>query len=269
MSVSFERQIVLLVDDEASSRALVGKMLQRMGFADVLIAEDGFKAVDILNARRDITAVVTDFRMPGLHGLQLLKMIRTGQTTAPRNIVCALLTSYAERHLVGLAIVLDVDTFLAKPVSPETLSKHLGRCFQYRFEPLPVATYDTVDVDNAAPHLSLDEAPPASKPSAPPYPPAPTDPAPTAEFKQVGPPQPAPAEPVKGEPPTPSPEAKPHKKVALADVPENATLARDLVGAGGTLLLAAGTQFKARYAKRLEELSGIREKVEYAWIVDE
>jgi|GEM_PF-761428 len=317
MPNTFDHQVILLVDDENSTRFMVGQMLRRLGFAEVVTANDGLQAVDLLNTRRDISIVLTDFRMPGLHGLQLLKMIRTGQTQMARNLPCALITSYAERHLVGLAIVLDVDTFLAKPVSFETLNKHLTRCFQYRFEPLGVNTYEGVDVDNAAPHLMdamftppLPEAKPpeatptepAAEPTAEPVaapapppeakapeqkspeqPPAPQQPqrapaappAPPSKAKAAPPPEKKPAAskptPVRQSSNTEASEYgdKPRKKVSLADVPENAVLAQDLVGAGGTLLLAAGTRFKARYAKRIEELHSIKEKVEYVWIVDE
>jgi hypothetical protein len=55
-------------------------------------------------------------------------------------------------------------------------------------------------------------------------------------------------------------------QIELAEVPENAELARNLVGSSGTLLLAAGTRFKSRYIKRLEELNAIDEKIESVWI---
>lgn len=307
MPSPFDRHVILLVDDEASSRVMVGQMLRRMGFAEVVYANDGLQAINALNTQRNISVVLTDFRMPGLHGLQLLKMIRTGKTIAARNMPCALLTSYAERHLVGLAIVLDADTFLAKPVSMETLTKHLARCFQYRFEPLSVSSYDAVDVANAAPHLTGSmftppaqdtPAPEAAAQSAVPQaaPPEPEqEPKPAA--KDAPKPQAKPearkdskpevaaasrggAKPAAASKPAPSAQAgagkveaqafsdKPLKKIALAEVPEDAVLAKDIIGTGGTLLLAAGTRFKARYAKRIEELHTIKEKVEFVWIVD-
>src|SRR5437868_4679302 len=110
MPVPFEQQSILLVDDEDFSRTMVSQMLRRIGFGDVVVAADGYQAITLLRDQ-PITAVLTDFRMPGMHGLQLLKAIRTGATAAERNLPCAMLTSYAERNLVGLAIVLDVDTF--------------------------------------------------------------------------------------------------------------------------------------------------------------
>lgn len=298
MRSTFEHQVVLLVEDETFSRVMVGQMLERLGFKRVLLAQDGYQALDILG-RELVTAVITDFRMPGMHGLQLLKAIRTGKTAGPRNLPCALLTSHAERHLVGLAIVLDADTFLAKPVSAETMAKHMARCFQYRFEPLEIAAYEAVEVDNAAPHLAVplpvvESAPDTIKeeeilePEPPPCPepartsssePMPGKVAPASERAPTGRKPTAAASPrqtptdkpsVRGQP-SAAATARPksERKVALSEAPENAVLTRDVMGAGGTLLLARGTRFKNRYAKRLAELHELEGNIEYIWIEGE
>lgn len=300
MTVSLSDQTILLVDDEESSRAMVRQMLRRIGFGEVLVASDGYRAMDVLNHHK-VDAVLTDFRMPGMHGLSLLKAIRTGKAAADRNLPCAMLTSYAERHLVGLAIVLDVDTFLAKPVALEVLAKHMSRMFQYRFEPQSVAEYAAIDVEHAAPHLT-DSPPRAVAPPEEPVTPLPVDERQLAEREQAAlqekiaaadkraRPQPdqmsdkapdaakpretaRPREAVgAGQPARPIPaRAVPEGraiKVALTEVPEDAVLARDLIGAGGTLLLAAGTPFKRRYMKRLEDLSAINEGVDSLWIFE-
>lgn len=295
MPVSLSEQTILLVDDEESSRAMVRQMLRRVGFGDVMVASDGYRAMDVLNHHK-IDAVLTDFRMPGMHGLSLLKAIRTGKTAADRNLPCAMLTSYAERHLVGLAIVLDVDTFLAKPVALEVLAKHMSRMFQYRFEPQSVGEYAAIDVEHAAPHLTETQqrfvTPPPEDAPVTPLPvderqlaereektrePAESAPAraraepekvPTPQAKAPARSAPPPASGRAAAPSRPAPPQGREIKVALSDVPENAVLARDLVGAGGTLLLAAGTPFKRRYMKRLEDLSAINEGVESVWIFE-
>jgi CheY-like chemotaxis protein len=291
MNTAFDQITVLLVDDEHFSRAVVSKMLRHMGFAEVVVALDGHQAIEILNSR-PIHIVITDFRMPGIHGLDLLKRIRTGRTYAARNLPCAMLTSYAERHLVNLAIVLDVDSFLAKPVALSTMRKHLNRCFQYRFEPLEVELYEQVDVENAAPHLTgRRPPPPPSKDDGaqaeseeetgilqpPPgaadeVPAAATSPPPRPQARVSPPPIKVNTAPESAAPQAavaPAPEKpKVMKKVPISEVPENAVIARDLVGTGGTLLLASGTPFKARYAKRLEELQGPKDKIEHIWILE-
>ena len=276
MAVQFDQQSILLVDDEEFSRALVSQMLRRIGFGEVLVADNGYTAMDVLNARK-VTIVLSDFRMPGMHGLQLLKNIRTGGTKAVRNLPFAMLTGYADRNLVGLAIVLDINSFLAKPASLDTLAKRLAHCFQYLLEPLPIATYAAVQVDSAAPPATAAPLPPDEDGllplddeilDLPPEPPAAKEATKKSSAPEMGGAKPtaAPAVPPASEPTTSG--KRRVIKVSLSEVPENAMLARNLVGSSGTLLLGAGTRFKSRYIKRLEELSAINEKIDHVWIYE-
>jgi two-component system, chemotaxis family, chemotaxis protein CheY len=240
VAAKFDRQSILLVEDEAFSRSLVSQMLRRIGFGDVLMADNGDMAIDILNSRK-VTIVLSDFRMPGMHGLGLLQNIRIGATKAQRGLPFAMLTSYADRNLVGLAIVLDINSFLAKPASPEALTKRLTHCLQNPLEALPVETYAAVSVESVAP-------------------PAPAAPPPGDSRKS-----PSVVLTAKSGPAT---DNRKVVRVALNEVPENAVLARNLMGSSGQLLLGAGTHFRARYIKRLEELTAIDEKIEHVYVYE-
>jgi CheY-like chemotaxis protein len=290
---SIEKQTFLIVDDEVFSRNMVAQMLKRAGAQDVITVENGAQAMSALN-QLPITVMITDFHMPGIHGLQLLKNIRTGQTKAPRNLPCAMLTGHAVRHLVGLAIVLDVDSFLAKPVSSDTLTKHLDRAFQYRFEPMPVEQYAVIDVSHA--DVFLTGRPPAAAPPPPPSKEeeadewldetAPVEPKakPTTSKKGAGSDEPAPRPKPKARP-APPPSRRPAedaparslmkspgkptgeaKRMLLTEVPEGMVLAKNIVGSSGTLLLASGTAFRSRYVRRLQELRDIEGDIEYVWV---
>jgi CheY-like chemotaxis protein len=284
--------------------------LRRAGAGEVYVAANGYEALDMLE-RHPITAMIIDFRMPGIHGLELLKRIRTGKTSAPRNLICVMLTGHAVRHLVGLAIVLDCDTFLAKPVSLETLVKHLNRSLQYRFDPLPVEHYEAVDVRHADAFLRTGVPQPAAEkgkneedtfidtPKA-----AASDTLPLTDETRISPEadkpapkaaviMPLPAKPAAAKPaPTraapksaskasPKPAAKPGaaskpaaaanrpmKCVNLSDVPDGAVIAKNITGRTGTLLVAAGTPFRARYARRLQEISDIEGEIKDVWIYE-
>ena len=282
----FTTRTFLVVDDEAFSRAMVSQMLRRLGVAEVIEAADGFEAVNLIDKRREaIDAIITDFRMPGIHGLSLLKQIRMGQTAAERNLVCAMLTGHAERHLVGLAMMLDVDSFLAKPVSIETLAKHFDRCFKYRFEPLHTDDYDRVRVEELKVHMGGtastkstatlkpedDEEMLEEKSAAAVLAQQQVDPktdrvraktqsnAATTRASRSD----SGGLPVVPDKPKPT---GPAVKVALDDVPADALLARDIRGASGNLLLAAGIPFRANYARRIKELADIEGEITHIWV---
>lgn len=68
---------VLLADDVSTSRSAVRWILKDIGNPDVYQAGDGKEALRLLVLGVDF--VISDFNMPELHGLQLLKAARTGQ----------------------------------------------------------------------------------------------------------------------------------------------------------------------------------------------
>lgn len=68
-------QVILVADDEESVRLLVGTLLERDAFT-VLLAKDGQHALDVARQHNgEITALVTDYKMPRLDGLQLAKAL--------------------------------------------------------------------------------------------------------------------------------------------------------------------------------------------------
>lgn len=118
---------VLLVDDVTFSRQVVTKMLLDLRVHEVRHAEDGNEALDILNDEGDVDFIISDFHMPDFNGLQLLKAVRSGKTPVRRDLPFAMLTGYSDRYLVDMALALDVNAFLTKPVSKKTLSARLEK----------------------------------------------------------------------------------------------------------------------------------------------
>ena len=192
-----------------------------------------------------------------------------------------MLTGHAERDLVGRAIMLDVDSFLAKPVSVEILAKHIERSFKYRFVPLEPGEYGRVNIEGLSSHMT---GAALKKPAASRAPddeemleeePAEDAPSVSTPEKAASPAQRKPslraetASPIIDEPE--SQKAKPTgpaKKMALDDVPHNAVLARDVRGSRGNLLLAAGIPFRSNYVERLKELKDLAGDITHAWIYE-
>ena len=75
-SVQLSRFTILVVDDEAPIRANIAAMLRPMGVR-VLLAEDGFKALGLLEEAVDLAIV--DTQMPGMHGFDLVRALRIRQ----------------------------------------------------------------------------------------------------------------------------------------------------------------------------------------------
>ena len=118
---------ILLVDDVTFSRQTVMRLLKTMGDPEVHQAENGAEAMEVLQSERMVDFVLSDFKMPGFNGLQLLKAIRTGQTAARRETPFAMVTGYSDRHLVDMALALDVNAFLVKPISKKALAMRLDK----------------------------------------------------------------------------------------------------------------------------------------------
>jgi len=174
---------ILLVDDVAFARQTVSRVLTAMGRPVVIEAENGGTALEILRSKRTIDFVISDFNMPYLNGLQLLKAVRTGESSAHRSLPFAMLTGFSDKHLVDSALALDVNAFLVKPVSRKTLSERLSkmlnrgdedpwlRSTKYYgdivIEEAPEGAPPPVEMANQQPSASAPTEPRAAPPGAP------------------------------------------------------------------------------------------------------
>ncbi|MBI4541954.1 MAG: response regulator [Gemmatimonadetes bacterium] len=117
-------QRVMFVDDEEGVRVSWNRYLSGRGF-DVTTAEDGEQAITRL--RDDpVDVVVSDLRMPGLDGLQLLAWLHESQP-GTRFI---LFTGYGDEEVERKARELGAFEYLNKPISPETLSAVITAALQ-------------------------------------------------------------------------------------------------------------------------------------------
>lgn len=112
---------VLLVDDEAGIRKVVGITLTDMGY-HVLEAASGDEALAAFESARP-PVVLTDIRMPGMDGLELLRRIKT---LSPETEVI-LVTGHGDLDMAVAGLKLDACDFIAKPVGPDVLEIALKR----------------------------------------------------------------------------------------------------------------------------------------------
>lgn len=113
---------VLLVDDSGTMRTIQKRCLLKLGIEDVTEAEDGVQALEIFkNGTFDI--ILSDWNMPNMDGLQLLKEIRL----LNKEIPVIMITTEAERARVVTAIQAGVSDYLVKPFTPDSLKSKLER----------------------------------------------------------------------------------------------------------------------------------------------
>lgn len=106
---------VLVVDDEARMRKLVGDFLTRQGY-DVLEAGDGEEALDKFYKDKSIALVILDVMMPKMNGWDVCKEIR--QTS---KVPIIMLTAKSDESDELLGFELGVDEYVTKPFSPKIL----------------------------------------------------------------------------------------------------------------------------------------------------
>ena len=116
----------LIVDDQQTIRALVRNGLQQLGFTDVAEAPDGEAALRSL-LTRPVTLVITDFNMPKLDGLGLLRAIRSHPPLKSTSVI--MLTGSADRELVQKAVQFGVNNLLVKPFTVATLKGKIEAVF--------------------------------------------------------------------------------------------------------------------------------------------
>jgi len=102
---------LLVVDDEEGVRRSLKRVLERDGY-DISLAEKGNEAVDIVRERRDsIETVISDYKMPGMDGLETL--VEIGRINP--EITRIMLTGYATMESAIESVNAGIDGFLTKP----------------------------------------------------------------------------------------------------------------------------------------------------------
>ncbi len=131
---------VLIVDDDAAARESLAAVLSENGYA-VRQAGNGQDALKLLNAHRSIRVLLTDVRLPGMDGIELLAKVRL----ADPGVHVILVTAFAQRNLALRALKHGAADFLSKPVDSTTLIRVVERSFyRARLDELAVIGKETL-----------------------------------------------------------------------------------------------------------------------------
>jgi len=117
---------VLVVDDFATMRRIVKGALKQLGFKDIIEAEDGKAAFDELKKEK-VGLIVSDWNMPNMTGLELLKAVRGDDGL--KDIPFLMVTAEGQKDNVVEAIKSGVSNYVVKPFTPDTFSEKLQKVF--------------------------------------------------------------------------------------------------------------------------------------------
>ncbi|MCD9034000.1 chemotaxis response regulator CheY [Luteimonas sp. Y-2-2-4F] len=118
---------ILIVDDFSTMRRIIRNLLADLGFNNTVEAEDGHSALAVLR-QEAVELVVTDWNMPGMTGIELLRAIRADARL--RALPVLMVTAEAKREQIVEAAQAGVNGYIIKPFTAQTLAEKLDRIFE-------------------------------------------------------------------------------------------------------------------------------------------
>ncbi len=118
---------ILIVDDFSTMRRIVKNLLRDLGFNNTVEADDGNTALPILK-KGDIDFLVTDWNMPGMTGLELLKEVRADADL--RSLPVLMVTAESKRDQIIEAAQAGVNGYIVKPFTANTLKEKIEKIFE-------------------------------------------------------------------------------------------------------------------------------------------
>jgi two-component system chemotaxis response regulator CheY len=117
---------ILVADDFSTMRRILSNILKQLGFNNFEMAEDGDVALEKLKQGK-FDFVITDWNMPNMTGLDLLKNIRADKNL--KDLKVLLVTAEAEKEKVIQASQAGVNDYIVKPFTAEVLQEKIDKIF--------------------------------------------------------------------------------------------------------------------------------------------
>ncbi len=114
----------LVVDDFSTMRRIIKNLLHDLGYPHVAEADDGTTALPMLQTG-GFDCLITDWNMPGMPGLELIKAVRADTRLAKMPVL--MLTAEAKREQIVEAVHAGVNGYVIKPFTAETLKEKLEK----------------------------------------------------------------------------------------------------------------------------------------------
>ncbi len=116
---------VMVVDDDAMVRNIIVEYLRRFGFSDIFEAKNGEIALKKLREGANFDLIISDWEMPKVNGLTLLRAVKGGVGNGKAKFVMITSQISQERFKVSRAIHLKVDGYVVKPFKGDVLKQHI------------------------------------------------------------------------------------------------------------------------------------------------
>src|SRR5208337_3153817 len=120
--MAYKDLTVLIVDDFLTMRRIVRKILRDLDFQNILEAEDGTAALDILKTTK-VDLIVSDWNMPKMTGLELLKEVRGNDSF--KDTPFLMVTAEAQKENIEEAVKARVSNYIVKPFTAAILEEKL------------------------------------------------------------------------------------------------------------------------------------------------
>jgi two-component system chemotaxis response regulator CheY len=113
---------IIYVDDSPTMRRIIQNALNKIGYFDIIEAENGVDALEKLEGK-DVDLVLTDWNMPEMNGEQLVKELRGSKLYRDKPIL--MITTRGIKEDVLKAVQMGVNGYIVKPFTPEILKKKI------------------------------------------------------------------------------------------------------------------------------------------------
>ncbi len=117
---------VMVVDDFSTMRRILKNILKQLGYENIEEAEDGVQAFNKLQSG-GADFIVTDWNMPNMNGLELLKAVRADGSL--KEVPVLMVTAEAEKENIIAAVEAGVSNYIVKPFTAETLKEKIDKIF--------------------------------------------------------------------------------------------------------------------------------------------
>jgi len=118
---------ILVVDDMSTMRRIIKTILNQLGYNNIEEAENGKQALGKLKKEK-FDFVITDWNMPEMDGLELVKQIRSDDDL--KSLPVLMVTAEAKKENVMEALKAGVNNYIVKPFTPEVLKEKMEKIFK-------------------------------------------------------------------------------------------------------------------------------------------